>query len=98
MRRMKSQLAGVLGALVCVIGVQAQSHQVTVIKNVDYLPGVDYPDGKDRLDLYVLKGATNLPVIVSLHGGALSQGDRAEEVFVGQRFAEQHVSGLKFLK
>jgi len=87
MRWMNSRVAGVLGALVCVIGVQAQSHQVTVIKNVDYIPAVDYPDGKDRLDLYVPKGATNLPVIVSLHGGALSQGDRAEEVFVGQRFA-----------
>jgi len=87
MRWMNSQLVGVLGALVCVTGVQAESHQVTVIKNVDYLPGVDYPAGKDRLDLYVPKGVTNVPVIVSLHGGALSQGDRAEEVFVGQRFA-----------
>ena len=87
MRWMNSQLVGVLGALACVTGVQAESHQVTVIKNVDYLPGVDYPDGKDRLDLYVPKGVTNVPVIVSLHGGALSQGDRAEEVFVGQRFA-----------
>jgi acetyl esterase/lipase len=87
MRMMKSQLVCVLGALVWVMGVQAESHQVTVIKNVDYLPGVDYQDGKDRLDLYVPKGVTNVPVIVSLHGGALSQGDRAEEVFVGQRFA-----------
>ena len=77
----------VLGALACVMPIDAQPHQVTVVKDVDYVVGVDYPDGKDRLDLYVPKGATNLPVIVSLHGGALSQGDRAEEVFVGQRFA-----------
>jgi acetyl esterase/lipase len=84
---MNRRLFSVLGALVCVISVEAQSHRVTVIKNVDYVVDVDYPDGKDRLDLYIPEGATNAPVIVSLHGGLLWWGDRAEEAFVGQRFA-----------
>jgi acetyl esterase/lipase len=87
MRWMNRWLFGVLGALVCVTSVEAQSHQVTVVKNVDYVADVDYPDGKDRLDLYIPKGATNAPVIVSFHGGLLWWGDRADEVFVGQRFA-----------
>jgi acetyl esterase/lipase len=72
--------------LVCA-DVQAQSHKVTVLRNVDYVPQVDYRDGKDRLDLYIPAGLRNAPVILSLHGGVLMAGDRSEESFVGQRFA-----------
>jgi acetyl esterase/lipase len=85
--RNNRRLLTVLGAVACVISVEAQSRQLTVIKDIDYIANRDYPDGKDRLDLYIPKGATNAPVIFSLHGGALSQGDRAEETFVGRRFA-----------
>ncbi|HYR88756.1 MAG TPA: alpha/beta hydrolase [Terriglobia bacterium] len=80
-------LFGVVAIFVCAISVEAQSHQVSVVKNVDYVANLDYPDGKDRLDLYIPLGVRNAPVIFSIHGGALSQGDRTEEVFVGQRFA-----------
>ena len=73
--------------LACAIPAGAQSTQVTVVRDLDYVPGVDYPGSKDRLDLYIPQGARNAPVIFSLHGGALSIGDRSEEAFVGQRFA-----------
>jgi acetyl esterase/lipase len=76
-----------LAALACAVSLEAQSHQVSVIKDLDYIANLDYADGKDRLDLYIPKGVTNAPVIFSIHGGALSQGDRTEELFVGQRFA-----------
>jgi acetyl esterase/lipase len=65
----------------------AQSHEVTVVRGLDYVAEVEYPDGKDRLDLYVPAGVTNAPVIFSIHGGVLSMGDRAEEGFVGRRLA-----------
>jgi acetyl esterase/lipase len=65
----------------------AQTHQVSTTKDIDYVPGVNYADGKDRLDLYIPKAVSSAPVIFPVHGGALSQGDRDEEVFVGQRFA-----------
>src|SRR5262245_15211096 len=65
----------------------AQSHTVAVVRDVDYIANADYPDGKDRLDIYVPDGARNVPVIFSIHGGALEAGDRSEERFVGQRFA-----------
>jgi len=65
----------------------AQSHTVTVVRDLDYVPRAEYAGGKDRLDLYIPEGAKNAPVIFSLHGGALSAGDRREERFVGQRFA-----------
>jgi acetyl esterase/lipase len=65
----------------------AQSHTVTVVRDVDYVASADYSDGKDRLDIYVPDGGRNTPVIFSIHGGALEAGDRREERFVGQRFA-----------
>jgi acetyl esterase/lipase len=71
----------------CAASATAQSPGVAVLRDVDYVAGADYPDGKDRLDIYIPQGARNAPVIFSLHGGALSMGDRREESFVGQRFA-----------
>src|SRR5262245_5038022 len=86
MSRTTLRLVGALLVFLCT-GAQAQSHKVTEVRNVDYVAGPDYPDGKDRLDLYIPAGLTHSPVIVSLPGGALEIGDRSEERFVGQRFA-----------
>ena len=76
-----------VGVFLCAIPAAAQSNTVTLVRDIDYIAGVDYPDGKDRLDLYIPKDARNAPVIFSIHGGALQIGDRSEETFVGQRFA-----------
>jgi acetyl esterase/lipase len=76
-----------VGVFLCAMLVEAQSQKVTVVKDVDYVANIDYPDGKDRLDIYIPSGAANAPVIFSVHGGALSGGDRTEDTFVGQRFA-----------
>jgi len=76
-----------IGVCLSAMPAAAQSRTVAVVRDVDYMADVEYPDGKDRLDLYVPAGVTNAPVIFSLHGGALSMGDRAEESFVGRRFA-----------
>src|SRR5262245_44106463 len=76
-----------IGVWLCAASATGQSPGVAVVRDVDYVAGADYPDGKDRLDIYVPHGARNAPVIFSLHGGALSMGDRREEAFVGRRFA-----------
>src|SRR5262245_40410989 len=86
MSRTARSLVGALVVLLCA-GLQAQSHKVTELRNVDYVAEADYRDGKDRLDLYIPAGMTNAPVILSLHGGVLMAGDRREESFVGERFA-----------
>jgi acetyl esterase/lipase len=75
----------VAGALACACPAAGQQR---VVPDVDYLPAADHAGGKDRLDIYVPDAAKRAPVIFSIHGGALSQGDRKEEVFVGRRFAE----------
>ncbi len=76
-----------VGVFLCAIPAAGQSNTVTLVRDIDYIAGVDYPDGRDRLDLYIPKDARNAPVIFSIHGGALEIGDRREETFVGQRFA-----------
>jgi acetyl esterase/lipase len=80
-------LSTALGVLLCTTPGAAQPPTVTVVRDLDYVATVEYPDGKDRLDVYVPQGARNAPVIFSLHGGELSMGDRREDSFVGQRFA-----------
>ncbi len=62
----------VLGVFLCAMPAAAQSHKVASVRDLDYIGHVEYPDGKDRLDLYIPEGVTNAPVIFSLHGGALS--------------------------
>jgi acetyl esterase/lipase len=82
----RSFLCAVVGLAGAVL-VHAQTFEVNVVKDVDYIANLDYAGGKDRLDLYIPKNVANAPVILSIHGGLLMQGDRAEEVFVGRRFA-----------
>jgi acetyl esterase/lipase len=57
------------------------------VRDVAYLQGANDPEHKDKLDLYLPEGRTNVPVIVSYYGGALTAGDKSEHAFVGQRFA-----------
>jgi acetyl esterase/lipase len=78
-----------LGVVLSALPATAQSHRITVVKDIDYVSGAEYPGGKDRLDLYIPEGVANAPVILSIHGGALSAGDRSEESFVGRRLAAE---------
>ena len=60
---------------------------ITVTTDLDYVSTAEYPNKKDRLDVYAPKNAKGAPVVVSIHGGALREGDKSGQVFVGQRFA-----------
>jgi acetyl esterase/lipase len=61
---------------------------IKVTTDVDYVPTAEYASKKDRLDVYAPAGAKGAPVVVSIHGGALREGDKSKETFVGQRLAE----------
>jgi acetyl esterase/lipase len=76
-----------LTALAALLAPADASAQVRVIADVDYVASADYADKKDRLDIYAPASAKMAPVIVSIHGGGLRQGDKSGEAFVGQRFA-----------
>lgn len=65
----------------------ADKPAVKVVKDIPYLAGANYAANKDKLDLYLPEGRTNVPVIVSYYGGALTAGDKNAQAFIGQRFA-----------
>ena len=65
----------------------AETFKVRVVRDVSYLQGANYADDKDKLDLYLPEGRDKAPVIVSYYGNQLMGGDKAEDAFVGQRFA-----------
>ncbi len=50
--------------------------QGVVTRNVDYVSNFDYEGGQDLLDIYMPLGATDVPVVVFFHGGALRAGDK----------------------
>jgi acetyl esterase/lipase len=62
-------------------------YPVSVAKNLSYLAGGLPASSKNRLDLYLPRGSASFPVIVSIHGGALVEGDKNRQEFVGRRFA-----------
>src|SRR5688572_24306469 len=65
---------------------------VKVVSNIPYLTGVQYSNDHDKLDLYLPEGKTNVPVIVWIHGGALTQDDKNLEVGTGRRFAQAGIA------
>ena len=62
--------------------------QARVTRDLDYVPAVEYADGKDRLDVYAPPNATLAPVVVSFYGGALTAGDKSEQPYIGELFAK----------
>ncbi len=67
---------------------------VTVRTDLDYVPTAEYASRKDRLDVYAPAGAKGAPVVVSIHGGALREGDKTEQAFVGQLLARAGFVGV----
>jgi acetyl esterase/lipase len=67
---------------------------VTITSDLDYVPTAEYGSKKDRLDVYAPTGARGAPVVVSIHGGALREGDKKEQAFVGQLLARAGFVGI----
>lgn len=74
-------------ALLVLASARAGAAQVNVTPDLDYVPRVDYAHGKDRLDIYAPAGAANAPVVLMLHGGGLTGGDRKDETPFGRALA-----------
>jgi acetyl esterase/lipase len=89
-KKMKIVVA-ILGLLACALPGSARAADkaaVKVVKDIPYIAGANYAANKDKVDLYLPEGRTNVPVIVSYYGGALTAGDKNAQAFIGRRFAE----------
>src|SRR5438132_10941122 len=65
----------------------AETYAVRVVRDVPYLEGGRYADGKDKLDIYLPEGRRYAAVIVSYYGNQLMGGDKSEDAYIGRRFA-----------
>src|SRR5262245_55008094 len=86
-RLMAARSCLVIMALAVATAAAAQGHTVRVLRDVPYLPGANYAEDQDKLDLHLPEGRSNAPVIVSYYGNQLMGGDKSEDAFIGQRFA-----------
>ncbi len=64
------------------------SSSVEVRRDIAYIAGRPEDAKKHRLDLYLPKGRSKFPVMMFVHGGAWSTGDRAMYAMFGSRFAQ----------
>jgi acetyl esterase/lipase len=84
----------VLSLIVTVRGAAAQTYKVRVVSDVDYVPEADYADNKDKLDIYIPVGKPRFPVVISVHGGSLVEGDKSQETHIGQTMAGAGVGAV----
>ena len=56
---------------------EGSAHLQPTYADVDYLPGEDYANGKDLLDIYLPEHVEEPPVVVFFHGGGLLSGDKS---------------------
>ena len=83
----KSDTAWVMSSVVERVPAADSEQPVSVARDLSYLSGGLFAPSKGRLDLYLPRGVTRFPVIVAIHGGALVEGDKSSQEFVGRRFA-----------
>ena len=73
----------------------ARTFAVQVLRDVAYYEGAGADDLRHRLDLYLPRGAHDFPVLVFVHGGAWSRGDKNELGIynaLGRCFARQGIA------
>ncbi len=78
MPTLKRSLLVVIGSVICVgIAASVMAQDPVVQSDVDYIDGVDYAENKDKLDVFMPAGASNAPMLVFFHGGALQRGRKS---------------------
>ena len=65
--------------------------QGVVSRDIDYVTGARYEDGKDLLDVFMPEGANGVPVVVFFHGGALRGGDKGSGRAVAERLVPEGI-------
>lgn len=66
----------------------AANAEVEVVKDLAY---AGTADERQKLDLYLPKGKTGYPLVLFLHGGGFSKGDRKDAAQFGEALAKQGI-------
>jgi acetyl esterase/lipase len=65
---------------------------VELVSDIAYTDGAPADEAKHKLDLYLPKGRTNLPVLMFVHGGSWRTGDRSLYRALGIHFARAGIA------
>jgi acetyl esterase/lipase len=65
---------------------------VVVKSHIIYTDGKSEDEPKHKLDIYLPKGKTNVPVFFFVHGGAWTSGDRSQYPPLGNRYASEGIA------
>ena len=76
-RSLRSLLVVSLSVICVGIAASVMAQDPVVQRDVDYIDGVDYAENKDTLDVFMPAGASNAPMLVFFHGGALQRGSKS---------------------
>jgi len=74
-----------------VLGGGGTPQNVEVRKNIEYIDGDPQDEPKHKLDLFLPKDKKNFPVMLFIHGGNWSSGDRSFYSGLGYRFAKSGI-------
>ena len=69
-----------------------QETAVQEVRGIKYYEGEDCDNRKHRLDLFLPRGKKDVPVIMWIHGGAWTQGDKSLYSGLGRRFAREGIA------
>lgn len=61
-------------------------------KGIEYMQGNATDKSKQKLDVYVAKGKSNLPVLFFVHGGSWKSGDSSQYPGFANRFAKEDIA------
>lgn len=71
----------------CVAGRPALAQEVQVYRDIPYYDGPGFYGPRHILDVYVPEGAENYPVLMFIHGGSWTAGNKNSFGFLGNAFA-----------
>jgi acetyl esterase/lipase len=94
MKTMRCTCAAILLASALALPLRAAEGRsgVEVKTNLTYYSGEGSDKYRNRLDLYLPKGKTDVPVMMFVHGGGFTQGIKEQFVFIGQVFASYGIA------
>jgi acetyl esterase/lipase len=88
---MRTILSVIMGVALASLGMAQPSppYSFQAYTDIAYYDGPDAHPIKHRLDLFVPEGLKDAPVLIFVHGGGWTSGDKNLYSFIGRAFAEQ---------
>lgn len=68
---------------------QGPPYEVTFVQDIVYYDGAGFNPKKHILDIYMPQGRTHAPVLMFVHGGGWTFGDKSLYAFLGRTFARE---------